>query len=321
MSPAVDPVELRPLGVGEILDVAIKIYRAHFVTLVKTVAVVAAPVAVVGAVVRLSTGPSPGNVTTTSFRFGNQPDVVNMSNVWTGVAGALVVGLLSYAATQLAVGASFRAVSEGYLGGAPDWRRSIRFALSRLRSLTWVAFLVLFLAGLGLLACIVPGVYFWGSWSVAIPVLLLEGARGRKALRRSRQLVRGRWWPTAGTVILASLLASIVQGALSAALIAVTFSGANDVVSALVNAIVQIVSLSLVTPFTASVSTVLYFDLRVRKEGYDIELMASHVGVEPGDRPSLPLLPPPPAPPPGAGDRPPYWPPPPGWRPTSAPDG
>ena len=49
-----DPAGLRPLGVGEVLDVAIKIYRARFSVLVKSVAIVLGPVFALSAVVRLS---------------------------------------------------------------------------------------------------------------------------------------------------------------------------------------------------------------------------------------------------------------------------
>ena len=47
------------------------------------------------------------------------------------------------------------------------------------------------------LLCIVPGIYLFVAFAVALPVLMSEGERGRKALGRSRALVRGRWWKTA----------------------------------------------------------------------------------------------------------------------------
>lgn len=308
-----DPVALRPLGVGEILDVAIRIYRAHFKTLVKTVAVVVGPVAVLSVIIQISAGTSTTG-TTTSFTRPGQPDVIDTKELWAFAAGTLIVSLLSFVATELAVGSSFKAISEGYLGGQPEWRPSIRFAFSKLRSMLWVAFLVAFLAGFALLACIVPGVYLWGCWAVAVPIVLFEDAKGRKALKRSRSLVRGRWWPTAGAVLLASLLAGIVQSALTGIVIGVAASGAGDVARALANGVAQVVGLSLVTPFSAGVSTVVYYDLRVRKEGFDIELLAQRIGVDPVgfERPALfPAAPPPVTP----DDQPPFWPPPPGWRP------
>ena len=67
--------------------------------------------------------------------------------------------------------------------------------------------------------------------------------------------------------------------------------------------------------------TVLYFDLRVRKEGFDLQLLAERIGLAP--RPAGEYRPPPTAtlgPAPvfsGEGEKPPFWPPPPGWKPAS----
>ena len=68
----------------------------------------------------------------------------------------------------------------------------------------------------------------------------------------------------------------------------------------------------------AAVITVLYVDLRVRKEGFDLQLLAERVGL--AARPAgAPLVRPAPAAPPAPAEtdeQPPYWPPPPGWRPS-----
>ena len=51
---------------------------------------------------------------------------------------------------------------------------------------------------LATLALIVPGIWLFVSYSVAVPALLLERIGPVEALRRSFRLVRGRWWPTRG---------------------------------------------------------------------------------------------------------------------------
>ncbi len=73
----------------------------------------------------------------------------------------------------------------------------------------------------------------------------------------------------------------------------------------------------LATPAAAAFITVLYIDLRVRKEGFDLLLLARRLGVEraPGQEP--PSFLPEPAP---VGSQPPFWPPPPGWKPDPAPE-
>ncbi len=170
------------------------------------------------------------------------------------------------------------------------------------------------LVALGFLACIIPGVYLSVAWVAAVPALLLEDLRGRGALKRSRELVSDRWWPTAAALLVATILAAIVQSVISGLLLAMVFSGASDLVGALAQAVANTAASVLTTPFTAAVVTVIYFDLRVRKEGFDLELLARQVGVEAPPAARTNLLPPSAEPPPGQ----PPWPPPPGWRP---PDG
>ncbi|MGH9282437.1 MAG: hypothetical protein ACRD0S_05820, partial [Acidimicrobiales bacterium] len=276
-----DAAQLRPLSVGEILDLAIKIYRERFVHLVKAVAVVVAPVSVVGALVQISL-PDSESVTETTNQFGQTTVDVDGGDVWALLGGLLVLILINVVASQLASAASFKLVSGAYLDEPPDWRSSLSFAGSRLGPLLWLTTVMVVLGFLALLACIAPGVYFYVAWTVAIPVLLLEDVRGGKALRRSRSLVRGRWWPTAGAVIVSLLLAGMVQGVISGLLVAVAAAGSNEVVDAVAGAVANTAASALATPFTAAVIMVIYFDLRVRKEGFDLQLLAQRVGVEPG---------------------------------------
>lgn len=310
-----DAAQLRPLAVGEILDLAIKIYRERFAHLLRAVAVVVAPVSVFGALVQLSL-PDADEALSTEVTETGQP-VVDAGDFWTLMAGLLLVGLVSYAASQLAAAASFKLVSGAYLDEEPDWRRSLAFARSKLGSLVWLTIVFVVLLGLAFVALIVPAVYFYGAWAVAVPVLLFEDVRGRRALKRSRELVRGRWWPVIGALAVAFILSAIVQSIFSALLLAVVSAGSNDVVDAAAQAIANTAASVVTTPFTAAVITVIYFDLRVRKEGFDLEVLAGRVGVEPGPPPSTGRPPSPPAGPgPGpawgaAGDPPPFRSPPP----------
>ncbi|HVM04788.1 MAG TPA: hypothetical protein VM242_06425, partial [Acidimicrobiales bacterium] len=291
-----DAAQLRPLSVGEILDLAIQIYRERFAHLVKAAAVVVAPVAVFRAFVQLSLLPDEdSNLFSGPVDASGQP-TVEANEFWSLMAGLLLLGLVSLISSQLATGASFKLVSGAYLDEPPDWRASLSFATSRLGSLVWLTVLLGFLAGLGLLLCIVPGVYLYVAWSVAVPVLLLENARGRAALKRSRALVRDRWWPTAGAILVSLVLSVIVQGVVSGLLVVVVAVGDNDLVAAVAQAVADTVGTVLTTPFTSAVIAAVYFDLRVRKEGFDLELLAGRVGVDPPAGGFRPAGPPPPSP-------------------------
>jgi len=317
-TPAVpnEPVALRPLRVGEILDVAIKVYRANFKTLIKAVVVIIAPVQVLNALLNSSVR----SVTDRANSFTATGTTVGFrgSDVAAVILAGLAIALLGVVAAQLASAASFRAVSEAYLGEEADWRRSLRFALSRLRPLLWLALLHALVIGIGFVLFVVPGVYLYGALAVATPVLLFEDVRGTKALRRSRELVRTRWWSTAGAVLAASILVSIVGAAVSGVLVgAVVGSHGNQLVSDILGVIAGTASSMVTTPFLAAVIVVLYFDLCVRKEGFDLLLLAQRMGVDaPVGVAPVSFIPEPP-PVVVEGDEPPFWPPPPGWKPRS----
>ena len=323
-----DPAGLRPLGIGEIIDVGIKIYRARFPVLVKSVAVVLAPVFILSALIRISF-PASDDLFEETLP-GATPEI-DLERLWPFIAGTLLIVVLAYLASQIATGACFKAVSGAYLDEEAGWRESLRFARSKLGSLLWLSFLTALLATLGLLLCIVPGFYLWISWTVAAPVLLLEDVRGWKAMKRSLQLVKGRFWPTFAVVFLMAIFTGIVQFVVLGILTGVVSVSGNDVAIAIADAIGQTASGVLTTPLSAAVLTVLYFDLRVRKEGFDLELLSRRMGVDPATLANPAFLPPalpppspgtqdgpPPPPAPGPQDRPPYWPPPPDWRPPDA---
>jgi hypothetical protein len=315
----VDAPALRPLRVGEILDVAIKIYLRNAQTMFKIVFVVITPVQLLAMLVLASTTPDPDLISPT-FQTPQPGEIPapDAGDVWALIAGILLTSLLSWIATTIATGACYKTVGGAYLGEAPGWKESLRFAGSRLRPLLWLTFLAAILTGLGFVACIIPGIWLVVSWAVAVPALLTEDVRGRKALGRSFRLVKHRWWPTLGALALGFLLAGIVSGAISAAVTALAFTdvGESLLATLLVDAIAGTISGVLVTPFQAALATIIYFDLRVRKEGFDLELLAQRVGVSlpEGARPTLI----PPEPPRSA--EPPYWPPPPGWKPPEPPE-
>jgi hypothetical protein len=305
--------ELRPLSIGEILDVAIKIYLRNAWTLFRVVLFVVAPVEVVSALI-LASAPSSG----TGIDTTGDTATISSHDLTLYLSAFAAVTLLGIVANTIATGACFKAVADAYLGEQPTWRTSFRFAFARLHSILWITVLSGILTAIGFVFCIIPGIYLWIAFAVAVPVLLTEGVKGSKALGRSRQLVSGRWWGTFGVVLLGTLLAGLVSGAIGAlAGVAGGSVDADSVTGFLVNSVSGTLGSMISTPFTAAFVTVLYFDLRVRKEGFDLQLLAERIGLtappEGGYRPA-PSAPAPLPRPTGEG-APPYWPPPPGWTP------
>jgi hypothetical protein len=306
---------LRPLSLGETLDVSIKICLRHWRTLLKAVLIVVVPVQLVSTLLT-------ADYTVSSLDFSGNADKTpeqTLDDLNSYLGGLAISSLLQVLAVVLASAACFRAIAQAYLGDEPDWRASLSYALHRAPSLLWLTLLNFLGIFGGFLLLIGPGIWLYFAWVVAMPVLLVEGLRGRKALGRSFQLVKGRWWRTFGVLVvgfvLAGVVSSIVQGAF---LVGIIVEPDNDVLVLVLSALSGIVGLAIGTPFQAALLTVVYFDLRVRKEGFDLELLAQGIGgrvpASPNGVAPVPLLP--------SADEidrtgAPYWPPPPGWKPPS----
>ncbi len=290
--------DLRPLRVGEILDVGIKVYTRNAKTLFTLVALVVIPVQIIGVLVILSTIPD-------AFAAGLQNPFqvdpttpvapVDGREVLVYISGSIVVALLGFVSTTIATGACFKAVSDAYLGERPEWRPSMRFAFRYLRPLLWLVFLSSIATGLGLLFCLIPGVWLAIVWSVAIPVLLTEGVRGTDALGRSFRLVQTRFWPACAVVVISYVIRTILNSAIGGGVLALTFTdvGQNVLLTQALSGAAGAVAAIIATPFQAAVIAVLYFDLRVRNEGFDLQLLAQRMGTAHPEQARAALLPPP----------------------------
>src|SRR5689334_13896660 len=120
-----DAAQLRPLGVGEIVDAAIRVYRQKFATMVKAVAIVVVPVQVFNVLIRLSL---PSSSTTTDSTGTVHISGTALSTTLAATVLLLVVGVVS---STLAQAACFKVVGDTYLGTPSDWKGSLRFGFSR----------------------------------------------------------------------------------------------------------------------------------------------------------------------------------------------
>lgn len=266
---------LRPLGVGELLDAAIRIYKSRAKTLLIAVALPVVPVLVFSALVNLSAQPD-----LTVDPATGSPDF-DGGDLALYLTGALVGLAATVVATSLATAACFRSISGAYVGDDPDWRESLRFAWKRLGSVLGLTFLTLLATVAGLLACVVGAVVPMAFLSLAMPVLLVEGLGAGPSMSRSWRLVRGTFWRVLGIVLLSALLAAAFQAAVSTPLAVLFFVDVGPALQQILTSLVTAVATVLVTPFSAALTMALYVDLRVRKEGFDLVLWAQRLGNAP----------------------------------------
>ena len=80
-------------------------------------------------------------------------------------------------------------------------------------SYAWVAFLAGIIAVLGFILLIIPGIIFSVWFCFSSFVLIFEGVRGLKALKKSKELAKGYWWPIFGrlaALMIAAILVSMI---------------------------------------------------------------------------------------------------------------
>ena len=181
--------------------------------------------------------------------------------------------LLGLLGSVLVRGATIWVVSEGYLGRTPRLAPALRFTGQRMSRLLMASIGAGFVTVLALLALVIPGIVVAAGYSVVTEVAALEPSGD--ALRRSWELTRGFRWKALGLWVIAfALLAGLVIGAgfLAAGIEALFGNG-----EALSTVAVALVSL-LIYPLLSCVFTLFYYDLRVRKEGFDLETLSQQLG-------------------------------------------
>lgn len=202
--------------------------------------------------------------------------------------GILVPLAVAYAlAIVLSGAACVKAAVEASSGAKPSARGAIKYVLDRLGPVICLAALLIIGAAPAVALPVLPGVMvlgnyaplllilallsFWlsGTFSVALPAMLVEHKGVAGSLRRSAQLVRGSLLRALGTVVLGGILA-LFAGTLVAIVVSFfSFGGEN------VTRIVTLAGLALgelfVAPLLAAFLVVLYSDLRELEHGPSVE--------------------------------------------------
>ena len=131
---------------------------------------------------------------------------------------------------------------------------------------------------LAVLALLIPplGIWLIVRWASAPSVLACEPVTPGQAVKRSAQLVEGLWWRTFGRLIIIILLETILALVLgfSAGIALAIVPGLDISSKAMAVAILAQILGALVVPLVPIGYTLLYIDLRVRKEGIDLDSLA-----------------------------------------------
>ena len=143
-------------------------------------------------------------------------------------------------------------------GLRPSIARSVRATLRVGPAVVWVVLLYSLGVVAGFLALIAPGLFLTVHWYFGAQVAVVDGLRGRAALRGSGALVAHRWGRVFGLLLTLGFLPAAAGGLVGAVTdVAVAGTGGD---------VVEIAAQCGAISFTALAGTLLFFDLRARSE-------------------------------------------------------
>lgn len=265
---------MRALSAGELLDAAFGAVRRNFGVLALCVLVAVVPVSIISTLVEAAT-------TDSAFDFTSET-TIDEGELGAYAAGTAVTGLLGLMAFALATAACLRAVGGDVFGRRVSAGESLGYAFERLGPLLWVAVLNLLALFAGLFMFLVGAIWLGVMFALAMPSLLFEDRHGVAAMQRSRELIRDNWWRVFGVLVVMYLIVFVIQGILVGALAAIVLANSESTtVNAVAVTVANIAGYAITLPLVAAVTTYIYFDLRVRKEGLDPRQLADRLGVEP----------------------------------------
>jgi len=304
--PAAQPgiIPLRPLGLGEILDGAFRAIRANpRVMFGLTAVVVTIAVALQSVVQWYIGGLLSGSIADATSSLDPTGELALSESITPTIGPLLTLPALALATTVL-TGLLIVSVSRSVLGQKVTigevWQNyrgrvglvvvfTIMLTVGTVLTLAALVGIVVLAAlndqtALAVILGLVGGVLYFVAYVWLLvrtllvpPAIMLEGAGFWSAIRRGWKLSRGSFWRLLGIYLLTSIIVSIVQGLITApASIIATFVFQDPTATAfgslVLTGVANIVALTLTTVFTASVVALLYVDVRMRREGLDVEL-------------------------------------------------
>jgi hypothetical protein len=249
----VSPTDARPaegeLRIGHVFRNAWTVFSANFLIFFTISAIVALPYLLLQVALASDSallGPSPA------------PDAFD----WRVFIGWLLAMVLNLVAQAVILYVAFR-----YLRGLPaPIGDAVRTGLAHLFPVLGVVILLVVGAGVGFLTLIVPGIILLMRWSVAVPACVVEGLGPMASLGRSFTLTKGHGWQIFGISLLIWIASSIVTSLLGLV---------THPIGTTAELIADFLWTAVWTAYFNSVMVIVYHDLRVAKEGVDVDQIAA----------------------------------------------
>jgi hypothetical protein len=274
-------VDLRPMSLGEVLDRTFTLYKNHFLLFAGLTALpfLALLVINVGMAVvksgKLPAAHAPGSAAPLSF------DMI----VW-GIGGFFIFMLAYLFLLGAAQAATVFAVSDLYLQRPTGLRECYRRV--GLKALRVIAILLLtaLVCFVGILLFVIPGIILMCRTAIAVPVSMLEDSKSIRSMDRSLELTKGHALQVFVIFVMvwvvAMLLASIFQFPfMYFAFNALRTHQALPFGVLLWQNFARFISEVLAAPIGTIAFSLMYYNLRVRKEAFDIQHLMASMGANP----------------------------------------
>jgi hypothetical protein len=298
-------IQLHPMGIGELLDRSFRMIREYFWLFFLIILIPQGISFLVGKGIQLNLGEIGRTGAPMAMGAG-----IGISAILAGLVFIILQfwaqGALIYAVSETYLGHS---TSVGGSYGA------VRRVLGRLLG-TLILFVILIMlvpallgafaalfvgilsamgagkvaVGILIFFVVVVGVWFFFrlflNWLLVDKVVVLEGIGWIKALKRSTELMKGRtepgFWKSnkmkAGLILLLGVLIGIgieLIFQIPGFIFGFVFKG--SLLGRTVLEVLSIVGKTLTTAFTATAMILYYYDIRLRKEGFDLKMMAENL--------------------------------------------
>jgi hypothetical protein len=285
-----------PMTVSRIFDATFKIYKHNFVRFLAIIAILYVPISLIS-IVSVSffksemsapvIEPIPSEPPEGSDEAGIESEAEyategspqfaepNPLAMTAGFVGIAIGGILTLLGHKLYQGALIKSVSEFYLGKDISVAEAYKAVLPKFLRLIGAGILIVMVIYVGLIFLVVPGVIFGLWFSLTIPIIIVENLGITAAMSRSKQLVKGNMGKVFGVgflILLISWAISIPFG-YGGTLISLLTSQ-DEFISFLIQNTIGAIGQILAIPIGAAAWILLYYDLRIRKEGFDLEMLA-----------------------------------------------
>jgi uncharacterized membrane protein len=276
---------LRPMNLSELLDRTFSLYRKHFLLFIG-IAVLPNLALLLFRLGILRLGSSPG--TPIEAPLGAAAGKMILLNLLIVPAYLITISIVQ--------AATIVAISDVHLGRTSG----IGVAYAGIRDSLLDIILAMIIIGigvtLGIILCIVPGILMGLAWSTAIPTIVIEKQGPLDAMQRSSQLTKGNRGSIFLIMLLVTLISYVIATIIEAPIILATgFSklfnpkGITPETQVFLQ-IANFLASTLVAPVSTIATSLVYYNQRVRKEGFDLQLMMSSLKSLPQNPPDTPAV-------------------------------